>query len=123
MKTLTWHYGGLVHAGAHDVRDRRGGGAAFRVSAGYYPVEVRLMLDGASKNGPVVVDVKDDGVSLFTASPQLDAGATYRTSKTFIETGRVKVEKDSVLTMDVTSAGSSATALTVELDLEEAKDI
>lgn len=124
MKTVVWHYGGLLHAGSHDVRDRRGGGTAFRLSAEYYPVEVRLYVDRVPLGSAVVVDINDDGTSLFSYRPQVDQDTNYKRQTVFNEAGRAKIAKNSVLTMDVDQVGSryGGSGLTVELDLEEVKE-
>lgn len=122
MRTVTWHFGGLLHSGSHDLRDRRGGGAAFRLSQDYYPAEVRLYVDRVPLGSAVVVDINDDGVSIFDNRPQVDKDTNYKRHRTFKDLGREKIDKDSVLTMDVDQVGSSypGSGLTVELDLEEA---
>jgi hypothetical protein len=119
MRTLVWHYGGLVHAGTHDLRQRRGGATAYRLPERSYPLEVRASLGVAPNGGDVVFDINDDGVSIFDAKPQVDRGTTSKVHENFKDLGRAYMEKGSVLTLDIDSTAAAASALTVELDIEE----
>ena len=119
MKTITWHYGGLVQAGSHDLKTRRGGAARFRVNKRYKPVEVRLSLASAPKADSLIIDINDDGVSLFDVRPSLVNGQDYRRWTTFSETGPTRIEDGSFLTLDIDETAAGAAALTVELDLVE----
>lgn len=129
MRTLIWHYAGIVQAGAHDLRQRRGGARGYILDRDYEPVEVRLYLDQVSEVGEVVVDINDDDVSIFkdtrssvesyTANPQLDRGAHSKVQTHFYDLGKPKLSKGSVITLDVDRTAPGARSLTVELDLQE----
>ena len=131
MKTLVWHYAGILQAGAHDLRQRRGGARGYILDRDYEPVEIRLYLDNASSVGEVVVDINDDDVSIFkdvrssiesyTANPQVDRGTRSKVQKHFYDLGKPKLAKGSVITLDVDQTAPGARSLTVELDLEDYK--
>ena len=118
-KTYTWHYGGLVQAGSHDLKSRRGGAARFRVNRRYKPVEVRLSLGSAPEDTQLIIDINDDGESIFDVRPSLVKGQDYRRWTTFKIATPTRIEDGSFLTLDIDETAGGAAALTVELDLEE----
>ena len=131
MKTLTWHYAGIVQAGDHDLRLRRGGGSEKLIVGRWVPKEVRVSLGAASVKGAVSIDLEDDGVSLFNGVfPGVPVGDKEGTLDVFrspvtddpdgSNVAFYTIEDGSVLTLEVLKAGNGAHALTVELDLEEA---
>jgi hypothetical protein len=128
MKTVTWHYAGLLHAGSHNLRERRGGGSLKALAGRYRPVEVRVTLGTASTSGPVSIDLQDDGTSLFSNFPglpegEVDGGADIFTAPPTTDPDGSNVAElelqDPRLELQVLAAGNGAQALTVELDLEE----
>ena len=76
----------------------------------------------APKGGATVVDVRDDGTSVFTQGlPQMDKDARDKSGSTFSDARPTVMEGGSVLTFHVTSIGTmgAGDGLTFELDLEE----
>lgn len=118
--TLTWYYAGLVQAGAHDLRQRRGGAVVHTLDADYHPVAVRVSLGSPSVSKPVIVDIKDDGVSIFRDNPGLprDVLENEFDGGIFAEVDLVRLSEGSLITLDIDQTGVGAQALKVELDLE-----
>ena len=119
IKTISWFVGGYIQATPHEGADRFGAGRTFIADGDYFPRAMRIYLDSAPYDRPVVVDVQDDGVSIFTAKPQVDKGTVFKEHDSFRDTGESKIEELSVLTLDIPHSGQDARNLTVELDLEE----
>lgn len=121
MRTLTFHYGGLIHAGAHDVRQRRGGAISFKLERDYKPIAHRVSLSQpvVGRGEAVIVDINDDGVSILAARPALGPDQTFVSGSSYAAVGLQRLVKGSVMTLDIDQTGPGASALTVELDLEE----
>src|SRR3990167_515427 len=117
MKTFTWHYAGIVQAGSHDLRLRRGGGSEKLVVGRWVPKEVRVSLGAASSKGAVSIDLEDDGVSLFSdVFPGVPVGDKEGTLDVFRDpvtddpdgsnVAFYTIEDGSVLTLEVLKAGN-----------------
>lgn len=129
-KTISWFVGGYVQTTPHEGASRFGAGQVYTLDKAYYPKALRLYLGTAPTNQAVVLDIQDDGVTIFrdyrtsddiqTQYPQVDKGANSKATSFFTADGRVRIDKDSVLTLEIRQTGSDARNLTVELDLEEA---
>lgn len=119
-RTLSWYVGGFLQATPHDGAERFGAGLKHVLDAHYNPVRLRLRAGGAPKFGSVVLDINDDGTSIFTGGkPQLDQNTLSKDHDVFSPLGQVRMEKDSVMSLSITSIASEAKDLTVELDMEE----
>ena len=121
IKTISWFVGGYVQATPHDGADRFGAARSFIMDGDYFPRAVRMYLDTAPFDQAVILDLQDDGVSLFQVPqyPQVDKGIRFKDHDHFTSSGEVKIAKDSVLTLEIRQTSSEARNLTVELDLEE----
>ena len=130
IKTISWFVGGYVQATPHEGADRFGAAQTYIMDRDYFPRSLRLYMDSAPVDKAVVLDIQDDGVTIFrdwrssddilTQYPQVDKGTKRKETGFFTADGEVKIEKDSVLTLEIRQSGSDARNLTVELDLEEA---
>ena len=104
----------------HDGAERFGAGLKHLLDKHYKPTLLRIRADGAPKLADLILDVKDDGASIFTGGkPQLDRNSTSKDYDVFSVTGQVRMEKDSVISLSITQIAGDARNLTVELDMEE----
>ena len=109
MRVLVWHFEGGVAPGT----DR---GPTYHTSVGYFATEVRLTAKAAAGLVPTVIDINDDGVSIFKTTVNMAAGQLSARRRLY-KAGRI--EPDSVITLDVDESGALDN-FTVELFLEEA---
>ena len=117
VKTLTWFVGGSLDK-ANEGLAGAGLGKQYRVDGNYRPVALRLYM-GTAPRSDVLLDVRDDGATLFDTSPQMDALGIYKEYDVF-KAVYPTIAKNSYLTLALTSAGTKGSGrdLTVELDLE-----
>lgn len=131
MKTLIWFVGGYIQVTPNDGADRFGAAKSYVVDADYVPKSLRLYLDSAPYDQAVILDIQDDGVSIFRdyvssvdityQYPQVDKGARYKDTDYFTRLGEVKIDQGSILTLEIRQTSAEARNLTVELDLEESE--
>ena len=128
-KTISWFVGGYVQATPHDGADRFGAARSFIMDGDYFPRAMRMYMDTAPADQAVILDIQDDGVTIFRdyrssddilyQYPQVDKGIRFKDTDHFTSDGEVKIAKDSVLTLEIRQTSGDARNLTVELDLEE----
>ena len=113
--------GGYIQATPHEGADRFGAGQSFIMDKDYFPRAMRLYLDSAPYDQAVILDVQDDGTSIFQVPqyPQVDKGIRFKDHDHFTSGGEVMIAEDSVLTLEIRQTSGDARNLTVELDLEE----
>lgn len=116
-RILTWHIAGGLGQQAPPKVDV---GPAYYMDADYRPVLVWLRVKGDAPSGAgVIIDINDDGVSIFTNRPTLLDGQTSRATTTFAAFPAV-IEEDSIVTLDLDSVSTSkpGSDLSIELHLE-----
>ena len=98
-------------------------GSAFMAGADYRPVSVRVHAESAPVGSQVIVNILDDGVSIFpdtTVSPaRLALNSTLGKYTNFGNASTIRT--DSVITLQFIALGYApyASGVTVELELEE----
>lgn len=113
-KVLRWYIDGNISTAKVEV------GGTYRIEGDWKPVKVsmtcRVACEGTSGT---VIDINDDGVSIFSTRPSL---LPYNTEKVWTTINQNTIRDDSIITLDIDSIASSAPCrdLTVELFLEEA---
>ena len=118
METVTWFIRGTIEKSDHDLTRL----ARYRMRKDVKPVEVRLSMSTAPSGSPTKIDIKADGVSIFTDTgvPQVDQLNTFKVHDVFNPTGAATIKAESLVTLTVDAIGSTygVRDLTVELDLE-----
>lgn len=117
-RVLTWFVSGVLSnskVGA-DV------GPAYRLDANYRPVRVWLRLKSAPSGAPAVVDINDDGTSIFSSAPRIH-GVEMKSTH-FDVSGAPTMAEGSVVTCDLDSVSSATpgTDLSVALELRKVSD-
>lgn len=111
---LRWYIDGNI------ARTKTYVGGGHILDANYRPVKVNLMARVAGEGTDnTVIDINDDGESIFDARPALP---NEMTEKTWVTIPNQKMLKGSLVTLDIDQISSQDTCrdLTVELELEEA---
>ena len=88
----------------------------------YVPVKVRLSQKVAQAGDPNIVDINDDGVSIFgSVKPNINQGLLESEWETFLST-LTYMEKGSIITLDVDQISKTTPGekLTVSLEMEKA---
>ena len=112
MRVLRWYMDGNISRAKTEV------GGTYRLEADYRPLWVSLTARIAGKGDePLVIDINDDGTSIFDTRPALTRNQTEKVWTTIPKT---TLRKDSVITCDVDSVFSQDTCrdLTVEMAVE-----
>ena len=110
-RVLTWFVEGID-------RDGTTQGPTFTLDQDYgLPGRVNLQAGQAPDADDVIIDIKDDGVSIFTRQPRLKKGHTSDWWEEF-NFALSKMEKDSLVSLDVVQSGG-VKRLTVELELDK----
>ena len=96
----------------------------YRLDADYLPTRFWAKIGTAAQSSiepnPIVFDINDDGVSIFSVKPSIVGGQVVLDSTLFGEQPAFML-KDSLVTFDIDSLaeGEQPADLTVILDLEE----
>lgn len=112
-KVLRWYIDGIVSRSKTEV------GGTYRLDNDYYPIEVSLTcrVAGTGTEG-TVIDINDDGESIFTTKPSL---LPHNTQKVWSTVGHNVIREGSIITLDIDSINnlSQCRDLTVELYLDK----
>lgn len=119
-RVLTWH----IPKGLHKNVEGENVSAEYTLDADYVPEKVVLRQKVAQSGDPTIVDINDDGVSIFPSTalqPTINQGLLASEWDVFLETLTV-MEEGSVVTLDVDQVSSTTPGekLTVELFLNRA---
>jgi len=117
-RVLNWHIAGVLSNNVEGANVS----TEFVADKDYMPVRVILRQKTAQAGDANIIDINDDGVSIFgDIKPTLNQGITSTEFGVF-ESSRMLIEKDSVITLDVdqVSGTTPGADLTVQLDLVEA---
>jgi hypothetical protein len=111
-RVLTWTVDGGISRTKVEVDGKR------KLDADYRPIRVNVMVRVAGIGDNLVIDIKDDGVSIFNSKPALSGGHTDKTWTTIPATA---LRKDSIITCDIDQINSQQGGrdLAVELELEK----
>ena len=117
-RILTWHiHGVLSETGVVGVNTAE----AYVADDDYVPIRVHLQLADASSGDPLIVDINDDGSSIFgTLKPTIGWNSNFVTMSVF-GSGPSVISKDSVITLDIDQVSGSdpGSDLTVHLELDK----
>ena len=120
---LTWYI-----AGELSERDVKGPdrGMIYRLDRDYFPKRVFMACRGLTTGVPLIIDINDDGTSIFTDGVRASVSPVRGTSETtHFGTAKTRILKDSLITLDVDQVSpiSSGRELTVQLELEPASSL
>jgi hypothetical protein len=114
-KVLRWYIDGSIS------RAKTWLGGSYKLDADYKIIRINMSVreTGAIAN-PTVIDINDDGVSIFTDQNNRPAMLPYMTDKTWTTVPDTVLREDSIITMDVDSVCEQTPCrdLTVEIELE-----
>lgn len=107
---LSEHGGGVTEAGGAHFLDRD-----------YKPVRVFLRLGSVASGRPLIVDINDDGTTIFGTGDK-PALADDLQEHVFSAFSGIIIRKDSTITLDIDQISEETPGedLTVQLDLDEA---
>lgn len=110
---LRWYIDGNIARAKTEV------GGVYTLDANYVPVAVDISVRVPGTGESMILDINDDGTSIFTYRPSLTENQTEHRWTTIPEN---VMRKGSKVTLDIDSVFGTDTArdLTVELLLEEA---
>lgn len=114
----------LVWTVAGSLSERTSVLPVYRLDGDYLPTRLTARIGTAAQNSveatPIVFDVNDDGVSIFSVKPTIGPGQVA-TDTTLFGTQPAFMLKDSLVTLDIDSLaeGEQPADLTVILDLQE----
>ena len=109
MRVLTWDLDNPVVRGTHKRR--------YVLNGRYEPVELRINAGTVSDDANLVVDVNDDGNSIFDVAPALSKNDNLKRHRTFANAR--PMEDGSVITLDIDQGADGIDGVTVELELAE----
>ncbi len=110
-KTLVWYLEEIQRDGTRQ-------GPTFILDEDYgLPGVVKIHAAGAPDADDLIIDIKDDGVSVFTKQPRLQKTHTSDEWEEF-NFSLSKMEKDSLISLDVVQSGG-AKRVTVQLELDK----
>jgi len=117
-RVLTWHIAGVLS----DNVEGTNVSTEFTADDNYVPVRVLLRQKSAQAGVNNIIDINDDGVSIFsTIKPALTQGILSTDWRVF-NSSLTYIEEDSVITLDVdqVSGTTPGSDLTVQLELNKA---
>lgn len=108
---LRWYIDGNISRSKTQV------GGTYVLDADYKPIRVDITARLSGVGGNTVIDINDDGVSIFDSNPAL---SEYQTSKAWTTIPFNTLRKNSVITLDIDSVNTQDTIrdLTVEMEVE-----
>ena len=111
-KILRWYIDGNITRSKFEV------GGSYTLDADYAPEWVQMHVRVVGNGGSMILDINDDGTSIFTNQPAL---TEYQTDKKWTTITGTAMRKDSIVTLDIDQVYSQDTArdLTVELGLRK----
>jgi len=115
-KILRWYIDGLIS------RPKTWVGGSYTLDADYVPVDVPITAREYGKiNTPTVLDINDDGTTIFTDQNTRPALQTYETQKVWTTVNEVVLRKGSVITLDIDQVCEETPCrdMTVEFRLRE----
>jgi hypothetical protein len=113
---LRWYIDGTIG------RAKTWVGGTYQLDKDYVPKRVNISVrETGERINPTIIDINDDGVSIFAnedSNPAISAYDNYKTWDTFQEG---EMLQDSIITLDIDSVCEEKPVrdLTVELELEE----
>lgn len=109
MRVLIWDLDNPVVPKTH----KRG----YVLNGRWTPSELRIRAGTPSDDANLVVDINDDGTSIFSVAPALSINDSLKRHRTFANAP--PMEDGSVITLDVDQGADGIDGVTVELELEE----
>jgi len=111
-KVLRWYMDGNISRRKVEV------GGTYRLDADYVPEWVSITARLAGYGSSSIIDINDDGVSIFNDRPAL---TEYQTEKRWTTIPENTLREDSIITCDIDQIFSEDTCrdLTVELGLRK----
>lgn len=106
MRILNWHFTGNPTM------------QSFYADQDYSPEEVRLFSDFAPGGGVTQVDIRDDGVSIFSDYAKLSGEQTLEELAGNFPDSTGVIEKGSIISCHIIDTGG-ASNLNIQLELEE----
>jgi len=114
-KILRWYIDGSI------ARAKTWVGGSYKLDADYKPVRVNMSNREVGRlTLPTVIDINDDGVSIFADVGIRPALLPYQTEKTWTTMNPNVIRADSLITLDIDSVCDETPCrdLTVELELD-----
>ena len=111
MDRLHWYIDGNIARAKTQV------GGTYKLDRDYKPVRVNMSCRIAGTGTtPTIVDILDDGVSIFNTMPAL---TPYQTDKSWTTIPEDALRQDSIITLDIVGVSDQDTCrdLTVELEV------
>lgn len=107
--SMVWYIGGTTAVGGTQ-------GPQVVLPFGFRPTDVFMVATGAPTGSALIVDLKQNGTTIFSVKPQINAGATTGGSSAVLSTSIIN--QGAILTLDVTQVGSTfaGSGLTVLLN-------
>ena len=109
-RVLVWHL-------ETPERDGTEQGPAYYMERDYTPTALRLLARQAPDGGPLIVNLKDDGVSILARTSRLEKGDEADPDAEVFPLNPGTIAEGSVVTLDIVSSGG-AKGITVQLELD-----
>ena len=114
-RTLTWFVPGVLSQNVEGTNVS----TEYVLDENYVPVRVVIRQKVAQGSDPTIIDINDDGVSIFGTPKPAVAQGLPQTDWDVFERTLTMLEKDSIITLDVDQVSGTipGEALTVHLEL------
>jgi hypothetical protein len=115
-RVLTWHIAGTLSNNVQGTNVS----TEYVLDDDYLPVRVILRQKVAQSGDATLVDINDDGTSIFRVQPAVNQGLLSAEWNVF-DSALTVMNKDSVITLDIDQVSSTTPGedLTVQLELEK----
>lgn len=111
--SMLWYINTLVVTGT--------GGAVVPLPYDFTPTSVDLRVKGAPQGAAIVIDIRANGASIFSAKPQIDAGTTTGGGSAVISSGDIGA--GTVLTVGIDQVGSTLAGSGLTVLLRGTRDL
>lgn len=106
-REICWHWDGIISA-LTDVMETR---ADYPFD--FLPLEVRMHVLTAPTGASLIIDINDDGSTIFSTRPEIDAGATEEDGNHVFTQSEIAAGSDISLDVDQVGSTESGRDLTV----------
>ena len=103
-RILRWHIPGVLSETG--VKDTDVKGNAYKLDRDYIPVECWVRLKSAPSGMTLIIDINDDGTSIFSERPVMTDNQLDEVFNTFASP-HLSMLKDSIVTLDIDQVSNS----------------
>lgn len=107
MRSFCWYIDGNVSTGASQDK------TFSNIPYDFQPELVRIHADTAPVGSSLIIDINDDGSTIFSTNAEIDAGSTEQDGNEFFTQSEISAGSDVSLDIDQVGSGTAGADLTV----------